>query len=110
MEGQGLRDSAHRFDRLGAVILGASFDTVAENLAFAERQEFPFRLLSDTDRRVGDAYEVTRAADDKFAAFPRRYSYLIAPDGLVHRAYDVTDVAGHAEQVLADIERAAADT
>ncbi len=89
-------------------VLGASFDTPQENLAFAEAQGFPFRLLSDTDRIVGIAYEVARAPDDKFAAFPRRYSYLIDPDGLIHRAYDVTDVARHAEDVIADIEEAQA--
>jgi thioredoxin-dependent peroxiredoxin len=110
VEGQALRDSAERFTELGAVILGASFDTVADNLAFAEAQQFPFRLLSDVDRRVGTAYEVVRPADDQYAAFPRRYSYLIGPDGTIHRAYDVTDVAAHAGDVLADIERAAHDT
>ncbi len=101
-----MRDKAERFGQLGATILGASFDTVAENLAFAEAQDFPFRLLSDVDRLVGAAYEVTRDPDDKYAAFPRRLSYLIAPSGLIHRAYDVTDVAGHADAVLADLERA----
>ena len=56
------------------------------------------------------AYEVTRPDDDRYASFPRRYSYLIAPSGLIHRAYDVTDVAGHADVVIADIERASTDT
>lgn len=88
------------------MILGASFDTPAENLAFAEAQDFPFRLLSDTDHSVGVAYEVVRDRDDKFAAFPRRLSYLIDPDGRIHRAYDVTDVARHADDVIADVERA----
>lgn len=91
------------------MILGASFDTPAENLAFAEAQEFPFPLLSDVDRTVGAAYEVTREAGDKFADYPRRYSYLIAPSGLIHRAYDVTDVAAHADDVLADLARATAE-
>jgi peroxiredoxin len=63
-------------------------------------------LLSDVDRSVGAAYEVTRPDDDKFAEFPRRYSYLIAPTGRIRHAYDVTDVAGHADTVIADIERA----
>lgn len=89
-------------------ILGASFDTPQENLAFAEAQGFPFRLLSDTERITGMAYGVARHPDDKFAAFPRRYSYLIDPDGLIHRAYDVTDVAHHAADVLADVEKAQA--
>lgn len=91
------------------MILGASFDTVEENRAFAEAQEFPFRLLADVDRRVGADYQVTRDPDDRYADYPRRYSYLIAPSGLIHRAYDVTDVAEHADQVLADLERAARD-
>ncbi len=106
MEGQALRDSAERFDELGAVILGASFDTPAENLAFAQAQEFPFRLLSDLDHTVGAAYEVRRDPGDKFAAFPRRLSYLIDPEGRVHRSYDVTDVARHAADAIADIEQA----
>jgi peroxiredoxin len=49
---------------------------------------------------------VARDPDDKFSAFARRYSFLIDPDGIVHRSYDVTDVAGHADQVIADVERA----
>lgn len=108
MEGQALRDRAERFAELNAVILGASFDTPAENLQFATDQQFPFRLLSDVDRSVGEAYGVTRDPNDKFAAFPRRYSFLIGPDGIIRHVYDVTDVATHADVVLADIERAAA--
>lgn len=89
------------------IILGASFDTPAENRAFAAAQEFPFRLLSDADREVASAYGVAREPSDKFSDYPRRYSYLIDPVGLIHQAYDVTDVANHPEQVIADIEQAA---
>lgn len=106
MEGQALRDRAEQFEELGVTILGASYDTPAENLAFAQAQQFPFRLLSDTDHTVAAAYEVTRNAGDKFAEFPRRYSYLIDPDGVIARAYDVTDVARHADQVITDVQRA----
>ena len=78
----------------------------AENLAFAQAQGFPFRLLSDIGHRVALAYGVARDPDDKFADFARRYSYLIDPEGTIHRAYDVTDVAHHAGDVIADVERA----
>ena len=53
---------------------------------------------------MAEAYEVARAADDKFAAYPRRFSYLIDPDGAVFRSYDVTDVAEHAAEVISDVE------
>lgn len=86
------------------IILGASFDTPAENRAFAEKQEFPFRLLSDADHTVAAAYGVARDRADKFAAFPRRHSFLIDPHGLIHRSYDVTDVAEHPDEVIADVE------
>ncbi len=59
---------------------------------------------------VGIAYGVARGPDDKFAAFARRYSYLIDPEGRVYRAYDVTDVGHHADHVIADVDEAQAAT
>ena len=104
MEGQALRDSADRFAELGAVILGASFDTVEENRAFAEAQDFPFALLSDADHSVGAAYEVLRSPNERYVDYPRRLSYLIDPDGVIRRAYDVAAVASHATAVLHDLD------
>lgn len=87
------------------MVLGASFDTVEENREFGAQQRFPFRLLSDVDREVGRAYGVVRADGDQYAAFARRYSFLISPEGLIARIYDVADVKGHADEVLADLGR-----
>ncbi len=84
-------------------MFGASFDTVEENRAFAEAQDFPFRLLSDVDRAVGKQYQVVRPPDHRYGDYPERHSYLVGPDGLIRRAYAVHDVAGHAAQVLADL-------
>jgi peroxiredoxin len=54
-------------------------------------------------KEVGGAYEVVRAADHPYANFPERYSYLIDPSGIVRKAYDVKDPAGHGAVVLADL-------
>lgn len=86
------------------MILGASFDTPEENRAFAEAQQFPFRLLSDVDRTVGKQYEVARPADDSYADYPMRVAYLIDPSGVIKRVYDVKDVSAHASEVLADLQ------
>ena len=40
------------------MIVGASFDTPADNKQFADAEGFPYRLLSDRDRSVGQAYGV----------------------------------------------------
>jgi thioredoxin-dependent peroxiredoxin len=88
------------------VILGASFDTPTENLAFAEAQGFPYQLLSDTTKEVGTAYDVKKGADEQWADFPRRRTILIDPQGNVHKVYDVKDVATNASEVLTDIAAA----
>jgi thioredoxin-dependent peroxiredoxin len=85
-------------------VLGASFDTPEENRVFAETESFAFRLLSDGDRSVGRAYDAARPDDDPLASLPLRVSYLIDPQGVIRRAYTVTDPTGHATEVLADLE------
>ncbi len=84
-------------------MFGASFDTPAENKAFRDAQGFTYPLLSDVDRTVGTAYEVVRSSDHKYADYPERFSYLIDPTGSIAKTYDVTDVGGHAAEVLADL-------
>jgi thioredoxin-dependent peroxiredoxin len=89
-------------------VFGASFDTPTENRAFREAQSFTYSLLSDVDHRVGKAYEVVRPPDHQYANYPERFSYLIDPTGIIRRAYNVTDVAGHAAVVVADLAKLAA--
>ena len=105
MEGQALRDRADEFAAVGCVVLGASFDTPAETRAFAIAQSFGFPLLSDPERQAGRDYQVSRQPDDQYVAFPLRISYLIDPDGVIRRSYAVSDVAGHADQVLRDLAK-----
>jgi thioredoxin-dependent peroxiredoxin len=88
------------------VILGISYDTPEENRAFAEAQSFPYRLLSDPDRRVSEAYGASKGPDEQFPDFPKRISYLVAPDGTIARRYEVTDVNTHPQHVLDDLQAA----
>ena len=85
-------------------MLGASFDTPEDNKAFAEAQSFGFRLLSDVDRAVGTAYGAVRPPDDQYASMPKRVSFLIDPDGVIRKTYEVSDPAGHADAVLTDLD------
>jgi peroxiredoxin Q/BCP len=67
---------------------------------------FTYRLLSDEDRKVGEAYQTTFPPDHQFAAFPKRISYLIDPDGKIVKAYNVTHIPAHPEEMLHDLEAA----
>ena len=44
-----------------------------------------------------------RPADDPFADYPKRISYLIDPNGTIAMTYEVNDPAGHGAEVLADL-------
>ena len=80
--------------------MGASFDTVERNAAFARKFGFEFPLLCDTDRKLGMAYG---ACDDPGASSAKRISYLIGPDGKVKKAYPKVNAAAHPEEVLKDL-------
>lgn len=86
-------------------MLGASFDPPEANRAFARKHDFPFRLLSDQDRSVGEAYETLRAPEERGREFPKRRTYLIDPQGVIRKAYRVQDVTAHPDEVLADLAR-----
>ena len=94
------------FQDLGCTILGVSFDSPEDNLVFKSSQDFPFDLLSDESREVGAAYAVLRDPDDPYADYPQRISYLLDPQGIIVKSYGVTDPAGHAVEVLADLDAA----
>jgi thioredoxin-dependent peroxiredoxin len=83
-------------------VLGVSFDTPEDNKAFREKFDFPFRLLSDVDEQVGVAYE-TRDPGTEKVHFAKRIAYLVDPEGVIRKAYDVKDVNAFAAGVLADL-------
>ena len=87
------------------VVLGASYDTPAENRAWHEDMGFRFRLLSDVDRTAAAAYGVVRPATDRFAAYPARATFVIDPAGLVGLVYVVagSQIDRHASTVLEDL-------
>ncbi len=88
-------------------MVGASFDTVEDQRAFAEAEQFPFKLISDPDRSVGRSYDAEREPGEDYYEFglPRRITYLINPQGTIAAAYDLEgkDLGEHAAEVLADI-------
>ena len=100
MELQGLRDRASDFEALGVRLLGASFDTPEDNKAFAEKHGFTGTLLSDVDRAVGALYETKKAPEEKFPDNAKRRTYLIDPDGVIRKAFRVTDIPGHPQELL----------
>ena len=103
-EGKGLRDNYPALQAAGVEIVGVSFDAPKDNAAFVREYQFPFRLLSDSNRTLA---ATVGAAESREQPVARRISYLVGPDGKVRRAYDAVNPATHAQQVLADLAPAA---
>jgi peroxiredoxin Q/BCP len=100
LEGRGLRDHREYFDQSAIEVVGISFDSVADNAAFARKYDFGFRLLSDLTHEVALAYG---ACENLKARHPERISFLIDAAGRIERVYDRVDPRDHAAQVLAGV-------
>jgi len=100
LEGRGLRDHREYFDQSAIKVVGVSFDSVADNAAFARKHNFGFRLLCDITHEVALAYG---ACDNLKARYPERISFLIDASGRIERVYDQVDPRDHAAQVLAGV-------
>jgi peroxiredoxin Q/BCP len=100
MEGNGFRDRIREFESADTVILGASFDPVEANCRFAEKFDFPFKLVCDTAHEVGTAYG---AYDPGSPQYAKRISYLIGPDRRIKRVYAKVKPKDHPAEVLADL-------
>lgn len=99
-EAKSFQEHRPYFDENNVVLLGASFDGVEDNAAFAERLRLSFLLLCDTDRSVALAYG---ACQDRKDRYPDRISVLIDEAGRVMRVYEQVDPRDHAARVLADL-------
>lgn len=97
-----MRDKSKDYEAANCTVLGISFDSPAENAAFRKEHDFPFDLLSDEDRVVGNLYQAVRDPNS-YTDFPKRISYLIDREGIIQRTYEVRDPSGHADEVLADL-------
>ena len=78
-------------------MIGVSFDSVEENRRFAEKFDFPFPLLCDTERQIGLAYGAADSVKDEYA---RRIAYVIDEEGKIAQAHAKVDASTYAAQQL----------
>lgn len=96
------RDQA-KYTAANAVVLGVSLDTVESHKTFCTKDSLTFKLLADPDHKVIDQYGVP-VKNFGVAKFANRETFLISPDGKLVKKWDVKDIQGHSEEVLAAIK------
>ncbi len=94
-----------QFREKGAVILGVSKDSVASHKKFEENYGLPFTLLSDTERKVIEAYGVWQEKKNygKVTMGVVRTTYLIDENGIITKAFGNVKAADNPAQMLGEI-------
>jgi peroxiredoxin len=78
-----------------------SFDTPAENQAFAEQQGFEYELWSDDDKTLAIYYGAASGPGDSVAS---RVTKLLDADGTLILEYLTVSPASHPGHVLEDCQ------
>lgn len=94
VEGKEFRDLHEQFEAVDGVILGVSTDPVERHRAFAEKHDFPFTLLADTEGKLATAFGVLK---NGLAA---RTTFVLDHDLHIRRTFHDVKPRGHARQVL----------
>lgn len=94
-----------QFREKGAMVLGVSKDSVASHKKFEEKYGLPFTLLSDTEKKVIEAYDVWKEKKNygKVTMGVVRTTYLIDEKGIIARAFDKVKAAENPAQMLGEL-------
>ena len=99
------RDNYSAYEKAGVTILGVSPDSVASHAKFKLKFHLPFTLLADEDHSVCELYDVWKLKK----MYGREYygvartTFLISPDGMIHKVFENVKPAEHSAEVLAQI-------
>jgi peroxiredoxin Q/BCP len=86
---------------LNALVVGVSADKPETQQKFIDKFGLAFPLVSDTSKRVIDAY----GAREVLGVTAKRKTFLIGADGRIAHVWPKVTVEGHADDVVATIRR-----
>lgn len=106
IEAKEFSELAPKFEALAVPVLGVSTDGLASHAKFRDKHDLHVGLLSDPEAEAARAYGAwgTKQMYGKPVVGMIRTTFVIGPDGRIEHKYVVRQAAGHAAQVLADLE------
>jgi len=104
VEACNLRDNYNRFINKGYELLGVSADTAKRQQNFIDKNELPFPLLADEDKKVINAYKVW--GPKKFMGREyegiHRTTFVIDEKGIIEDVITKVKTKDHSVQLLGD--------
>ena len=103
LEAHNFQRDLPKYEAANAVVLCVSLDTVESHKTWCTKDGFSFKMLADPDHKVVDAYGVPVKSMGPMS-FAQRDTFLISPDGKIVKQWEVKDIKGHSDEVLAAIQ------
>ena len=102
----GFAELRPQFSEKNAVILGVSKDSIESHKKFQEKFGLNFTLLSDTERKVLELYDVWKEKKNygKVSMGVVRTTYLIDEEGIIVKAMDKVKAADNPMQMLEELK------
>lgn len=102
LEGQDFRDRYADFEKLNALVLGISRDSVSSHEKFKTKYELNFDLLADEDEALCQMFDVIKEKNmyGKQVRGIERSTFLVDNKGVLQQAWRKVKVEGHVAAVL----------
>ena len=102
VEACNLRDNYKLLIKQGYEVLGISTDNEKTHQKFIAKEKLPFRLLSDTDKKVHDVYGtwVEKSMYGRKYMGTARNTFVIDEKGTIEEIIQKVDTKNHTDQIL----------
>lgn len=101
-----LRDNYQDLLKSGFEVVGVSADSEKSHDKFRNKYDLPFGLISDTDKKVLEAYGVWGEKKMMGRTYMgiHRTTFVIDENGIIEKIYTKVKTKEHTEQILADFK------
>jgi thioredoxin-dependent peroxiredoxin len=96
------RDNLPKFDKLDAVVLGVSHDSLESHAKFIDKYSLNFTLLSDEDLVAHKLYDTWKLKNNYGKTYwgTERSTFVIGEDGKIKKIFRKVSPQGHEAEVL----------
>jgi peroxiredoxin Q/BCP len=114
IEAHSFQADLDKYQKINAIVLGVSVDTVQSHKEWCAKDGLNFKLLSDANKEVSAKYgsQMTIPQAPQLGTVAARNTFLISPSGKIVKEFIKVNPTGHSGEVLAalsDLQKGASN-